>query len=63
MGPGTKAMRHTRHSVQSKPTSHPRPEHATSARPLGMQRLSRKTWDKVRAAIRAMQTAAPSNRS
>lgn len=53
MRPGTKAMRHTRHA-----TGHPKPtptQPARETRPRGVQGLSRKTWDKVRAAIRALQ--------
>ncbi|MEW6434943.1 MAG: hypothetical protein AB1730_25865 [Myxococcota bacterium] len=46
-------MRHTRHA-----TGHPKPtptQPARETRPRGVQGLSRKTWDKVRAAIRALQ--------
>lgn len=57
-GQETKAMRHNRH-VQPKPLSPSRPAHAAN-RPLGVQRLDRKAWDKVRAAIRALQAATPS---
>lgn len=57
-GQETKAMRHNR-PVQPKPSSPSRPVHAN--RPLGVQRLDRKAWDKVRAAIRALQTATPSS--
>lgn len=53
MRPGTKAMRQNRHA-----TAHPKPtptQPRRETRPLGVQGLSRKTWDKVRAAIRALQ--------
>lgn len=56
-GQETKAMRHNRHAPP-KPSSPSRPAHAAH-RPPGVQRLDRKAWDKVRAAIRALQTTAP----
>jgi hypothetical protein len=58
-GPDPQAMRHTRHAPP-KPSSPSRPARATT-RPLGLQQLDRKAWDKVRAAIRALQAAPPSS--
>lgn len=55
MRPGTKVMRQNRHA-----TAHPKPtptQPSRETRPQGVQGLSRKTWDKVRAAIRALQGA------
>jgi len=56
-GPEPQAMRHNRHTPP-KPSSPPRPARS-AARPLGLQQLDRKTWDKVRAAIRALHAATP----
>lgn len=56
--PGRVTMRHPRHAHAPRSTA-TRPSEDTSRRPLGVQRLSRKTWDKVREAIRALERVQP----
>lgn len=56
--PGRVTMRHPRHAHVPRSTA-TRPPEDPSRRPLGVQRLSRKTWDKVREAIRALERVQP----
>jgi len=47
-------MRQPSHAPARPPVSAPRPGRSTPERPRGVHALSRKTWDKVRTAIRAL---------
>jgi hypothetical protein len=53
---GRRSMGRSRHVGQKPPPNRPV---SPDRRPLGVQRLSRKTWDKVRQAIQQLERAVP----
>lgn len=53
-GQGRRTMNQSR-PVSPKPTAPTQPASHGGKRPAGVQRMSRKTWDKVRQAIRALE--------